>query len=466
MAQPVVYYGGRVISNVEIVQVSWTPAVDQNYMTQLQGFYTAIVASPFVDWMTEYDTIGKKSITDMMLGSEQHIGRGTFSQALIINPANTKMALTDAEVQTELIAQLTAGSLPPPKFDGNGNCNTLYMLDFPPGYDIALLGLHACQQYGAYHFTLTYQGKSVPYGIHPGCGYDFNTATVVHSHELAEAMTDMEVGLADQAAPAGRPIAWVTMSNNANNSYETGDLCQGQNDVIAGYTVQKIWSNFANGCVGQIPICTAGGAMPPQCRPCNKFDSGAACGGMTPACATTGPDMGHCVLCSSDAASMCMGQTPVCDDATNTCVGCLTSADCKSPQAPVCDTAMKTCHGCTQNADCAMGPLPICDNTGDGKNGQCVECDADTDCPKGTCVAHTCKTNDPATSSSGGPSTGTGSGSGGSGAGGGGMIDPSQPGGLEGKACGCRTVGVGDGQSGLLVVALASMVAAWRRRRS
>jgi len=88
LSSDVKYFGGRVISNVKIVEISWGASVDSNYMTQLQGFYTAIVKSPFVDWMTEYDTIGLTGFADLQPGSNQHIGRGSFIGNVVITPAN------------------------------------------------------------------------------------------------------------------------------------------------------------------------------------------------------------------------------------------------------------------------------------------------------------------------------------------------------------------------------------------
>ena len=49
--------------------------------------------------------------------------------------------------------------------------------------------------------------------------------------------------------------AWTTLAQTAWASSETGDLCEGTSDKVAGYTVQKIWSNYAQGCVSHIPIC-------------------------------------------------------------------------------------------------------------------------------------------------------------------------------------------------------------------
>jgi len=386
------YYGGRVISNVKIVEIAWNASVDSNYMTQLQGFYTAIVTSPFVDWLTEYDTIGLTGFADFQPGSNQHIGRGSFVSSVVLVPQNQSTNLSDQDIQTELVGQLTANALPAPALDAAGNVDSLYMIDFPAGTNITLVNLHSCSDFGAYHFTVTYQGKSVPYGVHPNCGYSFATSTLIHSHELVEAMTDTEVGLVETntTSPNERPLAWVTLASTAWQSEEVADICEGTSDTVAGYTVQKIWSNYAQACVSHIPICD-GVLVPPACRPCNDFDSLNAC---TNACATDGPKAGECVLCTSKHHEACSGTTPACDEATYTCVACAENADCKDAATPVCDAASHTCRACATDSDCGGGDAGaslVCDTAGDPSKGQCVACNVDAQCKSSEqCVAHAC----------------------------------------------------------------------------
>ncbi len=390
------YFGGRVISNVEIVEVAWGSSVDSGYLTQLQGFYTAIAPSAFIDWMTEYDTIGLSGFSDLAPGSNQHIGRGAYASTVVITPNNQSTNLSDQDIQTELVAQLTAKTLPAPALDANGNVDSLYMFDFPAGTTITLVNIQSCQSFGAYHFTTTYNGMSIPYGVHPDCGYSFQQATIVHSHELAEALTDTEVGLVETNTTnlCARPLAWTTYASTAWASQEIADICQGNYDQIAGYTVQKIWSNYAQGCVAQIPICD-GVLAPPACRPCSEFDDEAAC---TNACATAGSKDGQCVPCTSKDAKACSGATPVCDDATYACVQCEANSDCKDPTEPVCD-ATHVCRGCAHDSECSNGQ--VCDELGDAgvssdastdggdagqsfPKGQCVDCNTSAQCQEGS----------------------------------------------------------------------------------
>jgi hypothetical protein len=84
--------------------------------------------------------------------------------------------------------------------------------------------------------------------------------------------------------------------------------------------------------------------------------------------------------CDADAggtACAAGGRTPICDQATGACVGCVTGTDCNA-RAPICDPTTQQCAQCATSADCkgnANGP--VCDTASD----TCVLCLANTDCP-------------------------------------------------------------------------------------
>jgi hypothetical protein len=158
---------------------------------------------------------------------------------VVITPHNKKTALTDKQVQKELVYQIAAGVLPAP------DANTLYMTYFPSNISIRLGKAQSCSTFGAYHegFTSSQYG-GVFYGVMPDCGYSFADFTVVSSHELAEATTD------NYPTPGTHPKfpqAW-----NTTDGYEIGDLCEGYDgSLVAGkttYTVQQIFSNMTNAC--------------------------------------------------------------------------------------------------------------------------------------------------------------------------------------------------------------------------
>jgi hypothetical protein len=373
----------------------------------------------------------------------------------MITPANTSTTLTPDDIGVELEAQITAGKLPPVEVDAKGDPITLYMIDFPAGTTLTLLGTTSCQQFCGYHWSRTINGKDVPFGVHPsiedpncmGCQMAYSI-TSIHSHELAEAVTDPETGqVAFMGMTIGRPAAWYCDQANCG---EIGDICVTMGfpaGMIAGYDVQQLWSNSQGTCVTTVPICDA--TTTQGCRPCTADDNGTACTGMTPVCETTsgspkfgqcvpcvanaqcsgatpicdksssaslddtcrackasdctgqtaicetsGSKMGRCVQCDGAHKSACTGATPLCDTTQDKCVGCLSNADC-SGASPICDAKSKTCRACNANADCTA-PAGICSTAAqDPALGTCVTCMADGDCGSGqacTVATHTCDT--------------------------------------------------------------------------
>ena len=78
-----------------------------------------------------------------------------------------------------------------------------------------------------------------------GCGGESNqldSTTVVSSHEVAEAMTDPNIGVANQNQDEHQ-LGWYDDQNS-----EIGDMCEGQSATVAGYRVTKLWSNQHNAC--------------------------------------------------------------------------------------------------------------------------------------------------------------------------------------------------------------------------
>jgi hypothetical protein len=263
------YYGGPVMSNVKVVTVFWTNAVDAGVQTTMPAFYSAITDSTYYDLVSEYAT----NVTPVGGGSgtNQSIGRGSSAGTFTIVPSTCNdgslCTIDDTAIQTELLAQINGGHLPAPELDNNGNVNTLYMIYFPLNVTITQGGQQSCVIFCAYHGTTSaqYKMKNLEYGIFPdmspssscfgGCGADpnyLNDTTAVSSHELVEAVTDAEVGIANVLAP---PLAWYDSVNG-----EIGDICNAQQaKVSAGgttWTVQTQWSNALSNCVavGKHPV--------------------------------------------------------------------------------------------------------------------------------------------------------------------------------------------------------------------
>lgn len=299
---PFNYYGGRVVSNVQVVEVYWTSAVDPIVQSFLPGFLAGITDSSYFDLMSEYTTVGLTGQADQLPGSNQTIGRGTFLKAVAITPSVSGTTITDAQIQTELAAQISAGKLPAPANDAGGNVNTVYMIGFPAGYTIQMDPQSAsCSAFCAYHGTVTIGGKSVGYGIvpdmHGACGNNScgqgsytDVVGVNYSHELAETVTDLEVGVSGNG-PLGRPIAWYA-DGSGQGCGEIADICDSvANKSVGGYTVEPIWSNLQQKCA-VAPAIVVDGGVPDSGSPADAAPVDAAPADDGGAVEASSPDAG------------------------------------------------------------------------------------------------------------------------------------------------------------------------------
>ncbi len=266
------YFGGPVISNVHVIAVlygsgAYLPNIAGTATPTLGQFFTDLTQSSYMDMLSEYTTVGLTAV-DGTTGTNQIIGHGSFDGLFAISPAaaNNGTVITDNQIQAELLNQVTAGSLPAPVVDAQGNNNTLYMIYFPPGKTITAGGVTSCVRNGfcAYHNSTsgTFSSRRLFYGVHPdvqppsgcstGCGAGslFDMVTNVSSHEFSEAVSDPDVG---PATTLGRPLAWIDPVNS-----EIGDICVAQEDTITvnntNYAVQREFSNLQNDCVSRTPL--------------------------------------------------------------------------------------------------------------------------------------------------------------------------------------------------------------------
>ena len=267
------YFGGPIISNIHVIVVFWGPSVNAAVTGGIGQFFTDITNSNYYDLLSEYSTVGITSSGGV--SSNQSLVRGQFDGAVTITPGvacpGGTCTITDAEIQTELAAQITAGHLPQPLSDLEGVITTFYMIYFPPGVTIdAGGGALSCVAFCAYHSNTSNASPSLrmPYGVLPdfappsacsnGCGAGtlFQNVTAVTSHEMSEAATDAQVG---SATVLGPPLAWYDPSPPpAPDLGEIGDICAAQDTFVnAGgntYRVQKEFSNLQNDCVSAPPV--------------------------------------------------------------------------------------------------------------------------------------------------------------------------------------------------------------------
>ena len=336
-------YGGHVVSNARVVQVNWGSSVTSTTQNALQGFYPAIVNSPYLDWVSEYSTVGLTGFADGQPGSNQRIGRGSYGGMYTITPALTGTTVAYDAIEAELVAQINAGHIPAPTFDWQGIADTVYLVDFPPGTTITYAGTSSCVQFCGVFATLNVGGKNVGAAFIPdltsgpcatGCGNGTNATDVItqiHSHELLEVITGPETAAAT-GNTLTRPIGWYDA-----NIGTIANQCNAQGAQVSGYWVEKGWSARANACIAQSPttlsVCDGSTTL---CRQCSAADNGQACSGAHPACETdsTNPAFGECVACATNAS--CSGTTPVCNKAdagNDTCRACASDSECTGSSA-------------------------------------------------------------------------------------------------------------------------------------
>jgi hypothetical protein len=236
--QTVSYHGGAVMQNPAVVNLYWGASAQVGNRSYLDGFATAITQSSFMDYLSEYST------------GSYVIGRGSFRGDYELTPplGTETGVVTDDTITTELLAELNAGILPA------NDANHIYFIYTPPGMTIqsaAFPSFTSCASYYGYHTAIWNSATSqyVLYALIPdlgpgGCNGTWGGMTVMDlttsaaSHELAEATAD--------------PLPLTGWD-------EIGDPCSWKAPpatIPGGYTVQRCWSNKANGCVAAPPPAT------------------------------------------------------------------------------------------------------------------------------------------------------------------------------------------------------------------
>jgi hypothetical protein len=218
------YQGGPLIPNVQVFTVFWgklwgSNSTSQQMMGQINQFFTAIVASPLLEQLAEYNVPG------------QVIVHGSFIGTNVISANAPGGSITDSAIRAQLKKWIQAKTVPEP------TDNTLYFIYLDPGIVSIMGGAKSCQSYCGYHNNT---GKIyyavMPYPTCNGCLGSlsaFDALTGTSSHELCEAITD--------------PVPGSGWYDNTNG--EIGDICAWNFKQVAGYTVQLEWSDLQNKCV-------------------------------------------------------------------------------------------------------------------------------------------------------------------------------------------------------------------------
>src|SRR5689334_20704312 len=120
------YYGGRVLSHVKVDVVVWDRwsygrSARLTGSRSIESFLTAITASPYIDWLDQYDT------------PSQHIGRGSVEGVYTAHPpaADNGATIMGSQIEDGLRTLINAQQLPKP------STTRLYAIFFPSGKTIA-----------------------------------------------------------------------------------------------------------------------------------------------------------------------------------------------------------------------------------------------------------------------------------------------------------------------------------------
>jgi hypothetical protein len=220
-----VYGGGKLLTNVEVVPIFFSNAWDQSQgsrdlMNGIVTFFRYILASSMMSLLGQYST------------DSQQIRHGVCEDHRIISVnVFPGLVLQDSAIRDMLELWQKDGSIP------RATVSTLYFLYLPLGVTFDGYGKDSC----AYHsWQGSYQYSVV---VYPGIDddpcrladsdNDLDILTASSSHELFEAITD----------PQGH--SWHAPAPPK----EICDLCEGEYGRHGPYYISYVWSNGQDGCV-------------------------------------------------------------------------------------------------------------------------------------------------------------------------------------------------------------------------
>jgi hypothetical protein len=220
------YHGGPILQHVRVEILYWGPELAQNSLHRnFDGFFRSLVADGrYMARLAHYSA------------GAYRIGNGSM-EATTSDGAPVPARVTDAQIQSEHSAQITAGKLPAATAD------RLYIVLLP---GTALLvdpnGTDSRQGFTGYHHYSRAGG--FPYAVVRSV--DPDEMTITASHELAEAVTDPQ-------SDTWATVAWINdqygeVGDIVQNMYADGQIGRDEYvDVLLGangahYMVQKVWS--------------------------------------------------------------------------------------------------------------------------------------------------------------------------------------------------------------------------------
>jgi hypothetical protein len=230
--------GGQVLSHVDVQNVfygqDWNRADPTgNIRNTLIDFQKNITTSAYMAMLGDYG-----------------VGRGhSNSYDPVYSGPTLGGTVTETQIQSMVQAQISAGRV---KAETG---QQLYFVYLPPSYinlsthqavPAVKDGWDVANRDAAHHGSFLMNGTPVYYAVIPTGSGSIPNATVLSSHELAEAVTDPDLRQLDTTTDwANSHVAWMDSTNN-----EIGDGLAGQTVQFTTngetFTVQREWSTFFN----------------------------------------------------------------------------------------------------------------------------------------------------------------------------------------------------------------------------
>ena len=143
VAAQLTYRGGPLITSVKIFTFYWgswwAQASRAQTASQINDFFTYLVASPLIDQLAEYSV------------SQYSIGQGTLLGTLTVTGQDPASTVSDSDIQQFIQKQISAGSA------SSEDGNTVHFVFLPSGITVGQGGSSSCQDFCGYHDAINSQ---------------------------------------------------------------------------------------------------------------------------------------------------------------------------------------------------------------------------------------------------------------------------------------------------------------------
>jgi hypothetical protein len=211
---------GRLLFNCRVVLVfwgsDWGKATTNPSANQFAGAMTGLVTGVWGTQLSQYRGIGPMSV----------------EKTVLVTTSDPPTRFTNADIQTMLKGQINGGNLPAPA----NNIDRVYAVLMPTGHssgDTSFVGQHQ-------FFDLNGARAYYAWVTNDGTLTGGNSIPKVFSHELAEAVSDPNLG---------SPDSGILVDIGSDKNEEIGDVCNNTWMTVNGAAQEAYWSNTDNRCV-------------------------------------------------------------------------------------------------------------------------------------------------------------------------------------------------------------------------